>query len=107
MQVVVGGMGVGGKGHVEPAATTVKPAPAMLLPMVDKGCDWLFVIVIGKRVWTPIGILPNASEVGEIVTGCAMPVPLSVMLCGLVAALSVIVNVPGAAPVAVGLKTIA
>jgi hypothetical protein len=63
------------------------------------------VTVIGAEV-LPVLTVPKFNVLAERVTGelVAPPVPLRLMVCGLVKALSVNVSVPVAAPVAVGVN---
>jgi hypothetical protein len=51
----------------------------------------------------PTVIVPKLTVLGEVVTG-ALPVPLSVTVCGLFPALSVNVSVPVAEPIADGVN---
>ena len=84
-------------------------AKGPVMPMLVKPRDTLWrlvrVIVIGAEV-LPVVTVPKFSVPAERVTGelVAPPVPLRVMVCGLVTALSVNVSVPATGPVAVGVK---
>ena len=55
-------------------------------------------------LFVPTLMLPKLTLVGENATVEVVPVPVSVTLCGLLAALSVTTTVPEFVPVAVGVK---
>jgi hypothetical protein len=73
-------------------------------PLNEIGPVWLLVTVTFLVVLVPpTAIEPKVRLVAEIVTG-ATPVPLRLALCGLLAALSLTVNVAAREPIADGPK---
>ena len=100
--------------HVPPAPSVdptppqvllaIPKSPAVEMPLKVSVVVWLLVsvTVCGAEVW-PRDTLPNAMLVGETVTA-ATPLPASLLVCGLLEALSVTDNVPLLVPVEVGVN---
>ena len=87
-----------------PQVLVCEKSPVVAMPVIESDVLRLFVKVtlVGVLV-VPTVRLANVSVDGDNVTSCT-PVPLVVMVCGLSLALSLIVTVPDAAPVTVGVK---
>jgi len=80
-------------------------APVTAILVIDKAAVPVLVsVTVCDALVSPTVIEPNARLVGDKVTGGATPVPLNAMVCGEVAALSVIVMAAVNAPVLAGAK---
>lgn len=101
----------------EQLAPAPMPVPHVLLaiaktpviPMLVKLRDtlwWLVTVTVVAAVVVPVVTVPKLRVLAERVTGelVVPPVPLRLTVCGLLVALSVKVNVPVVAPVAVGVN---
>ncbi len=75
------------------------------MPLMLTGIEPTFVMVTPcEGLVVPTSWLPKVSEVGETLTVGATPVPLRPTVCGLPAALSLMLSVALRVPVAVGVK---
>jgi hypothetical protein len=97
--------------HVPEAATTVAPqvfvsekSPLTVTLAMATGVEPLLVRLMPRVVEVPTRWLPNARLAGASEMNPTAPVPPSGTVCGLVAALSVKVNVPVRVPGTVGAK---
>lgn len=78
--------------------------PMRLIAVIVRAVVWRFVsIVLIGLLELPIRTVPKLSEPGENVTGL-IPVPFTLIVCGLLLALSEIVTVPDTVPATVGVK---
>jgi hypothetical protein len=82
---------------------TVKSPVAVIVAIVKDALRPFVNVMICAAAVEPMVVLANVRLAGETVTGVT-PVPERVTVCGLFAALSVNVNVPPAAPKAVGVN---
>ena len=75
-----------------------------MLVIVSAALPLLVIVTACKLLHVPTVVAPNAMLVGDRVTGVddARPVPVNGMLCGELAALSVMVMAADNAPVEVG-----
>jgi hypothetical protein len=80
---------------------TAKSPVGVIAPIVNDALSAFVNVIVCAAAVTPMVVLAKVRLAGESVTG-ATPVPERLTVCGLFAALSVNVNVPPAAPKAVG-----
>src|ERR1700694_440201 len=86
--------------------STRRKSPVMVLPVTISGAVPTLVMVIGLgTLVVPTARFPKSSPVGGamLATG-ATPIPVSPIVCGLPAALSLMVNPPGRVPAWVGVS---
>ena len=82
---------------------TAKSPVAVIVPIVKDALRLFVNVIVCAAAVMPMVVLANVRLAGETVTGVT-PVPESVTVCGLFAALSVNVNVPPTAPKAIGVN---
>jgi hypothetical protein len=107
MQLAVAARVLGLSGQVEVSAKSAAFAPFTVMPLIVSAAAPLFVrVIVCAELVAPIFWLPKLSEVGLSVTAGAetTPVPLRGTLCGLPAALSLILTLALRAPEADGEK---
>jgi len=94
-------MGSVGTGIVKSAAF----APSMAREeMTRSAVPELVIVILDGLLLVPFNCVPKVTEVGVMLIAGAMPVPVIATVCGLPAALSVILSVAERVPTAAGVK---